>query len=154
MVSVNVSAFVSPPLPTPSRLYPLLPLSAFFLKWAACCTLYTHHTSHFAYYYNNIKLMIAAAFGTNLPGESLPGKLMKMVMKKEGLMGLAGNVGICVCWLNHPNDRHFSLSPTCRECQPNTLATFCYVSHFFGCRCRVGESYPRHISLHVGRNWY
>jgi hypothetical protein len=67
---------------------------------------------------------------------------------------LADNVGICVCWLHHPNDRHFSLSPTCRKCQPDTSATFCYISHFFGCRCCVGELYPRHTFLCVGRKWY
>jgi hypothetical protein len=52
---------------------------------------------------------------------------------------LAGNVGICVCRLHHPNNRHFCLSPTCHECQPNTSATFCYVGQYFGCQCRVGE---------------
>jgi hypothetical protein len=36
---------------------------------------------HFAYYYYNIELVIAAASGNNLPGESLPGKLMEMAMK-------------------------------------------------------------------------
>ncbi len=66
---------------------------------------------------------------------------------------MAGNVRICVCWLHHSNDRHFRLSPTCRECQPDTLATFCYVSHFFGCQCCVGEAYPQHAFLHVGRKW-
>jgi hypothetical protein len=43
--------------------------------------------SHFAYYYNYIELVIAAAIRNILPGESLPGKLMEMVMKKEGLTG-------------------------------------------------------------------
>jgi hypothetical protein len=52
---------------------------------------------------------------------------------------LAGNVGICVCWLHHPNDRHFWLSLTCCECRPNTLVTFCYVGQYFGCQCCVGE---------------
>ncbi len=28
---------------------------------------------------------------------------------------LAGNVGICVCRLHPPNDRHLCLSPTCRD---------------------------------------
>ena len=70
------------------------------------------------------------------------------------LSDLAANVRICVCWLHHPNDRHFSLSPTCRKCQPDTSATFCYISHFFCCRCCVGELYPRHTFLCVGRKWY
>ncbi len=70
-------------------------------------------------------------------------------------MSLAGNVGKCVCWL-HPsnNDRHFCLSPTCRKCRPDTLATFCYFGQFFGCQCRVGDFHSRHIFLHVRRNQY
>ena len=39
-----------------------------------------------AYYYNNIELAIAAAFGDNLPDDSLPAKLMDMAMKKEGIL--------------------------------------------------------------------
>jgi hypothetical protein len=39
----------------------------------------------YAYYYNNIELAIAAAFGNNLPRDSLPGKLLEMAMKREGL---------------------------------------------------------------------
>ena len=38
---------------------------------------------------------------------------------------LAGNVGICVCRLHPPNERHLCLLPICPQCQPNTLATFC-----------------------------
>lgn len=40
----------------------------------------------YAYYYNNIELAIAAAFGANLPENSLPSKLLEMAMKKEGLL--------------------------------------------------------------------
>jgi hypothetical protein len=69
-------------------------------------------------------------------------------------LGLAGNVGICVCRLHHPNDRHFCLLPTCRECWPDTLATFCYVGQYFGCQCRVGEFCCRYIFLYVSRNQY
>ena len=39
----------------------------------------------YAYYYNNIELAIAAAFGDNLPPNSLPAKLLDMALKKEGL---------------------------------------------------------------------
>ncbi len=38
---------------------------------------------------------------------------------------LAGNVGICVCRLHPPNDRHLCLSPTCRLCRADRSATFC-----------------------------
>ena len=34
-------------------------------------------------------------------------------MKKKEILGLAGNVGICVCRLHLPNDRHLCLLPTC-----------------------------------------
>jgi hypothetical protein len=68
-----------------------------------------------------------------------------------GIGGLAGNVGKCVCRLHPSNDRHFCLSPTCPKCRPDTLATFCYVGHFFGCRRRVGETCCRHTFLHVHR---
>lgn len=40
----------------------------------------------YAPYYNNIELAIAAAFGDNLPKDSLPAKLLDMAMKKEGLL--------------------------------------------------------------------
>ena len=40
----------------------------------------------YAYYYNNIELAIAAAFGDNLPSNSLPAKLLDMAMKQEGLL--------------------------------------------------------------------
>ena len=39
----------------------------------------------YAYYYNNIELAIAAAFGNNIPADSLPAKLLAMSLKKEGL---------------------------------------------------------------------
>lgn len=39
----------------------------------------------YAYYYNNIELAIAAAFGNNIPVDSLPAKLLDMALKKEGL---------------------------------------------------------------------
>ncbi len=45
----------------------------------------------YAYYYNNIELAIAAAFGDNLPEDSLPGKLLQMAMKKEGLLDEQGS---------------------------------------------------------------
>lgn len=38
----------------------------------------------YAYYYSNIELAIAAAFGNNLPKDSLPAKLMEMALKSEG----------------------------------------------------------------------
>ena len=69
-------------------------------------------------------------------------------------LNLGGNVGICVCWLHLSNDRHFYLLLTCRQCQANTSAAFCYVSHFFGCGHRVGETCCRHTLLHVHRNQY
>ena len=37
---------------------------------------------------------------------------------------LAGNVGICVCQLYSPNDRHLCLLSTCQQCWPDMLATF------------------------------
>ena len=57
--------------------------------WIKCAFDYdgSDNNDVYAYYYNNIELAIAAAFGNNLPGESLPGKLMEMAMKKEGLTG-------------------------------------------------------------------
>jgi hypothetical protein len=39
----------------------------------------------YAYYYNNIELAIAAAFGNNIPTDSLPAKLLDMALKKEGI---------------------------------------------------------------------
>ncbi len=75
-----------------------------------------------------------------------------MIWRVIGVVGLAGNVGICVCWLHHPNDRHFCLSPTCCECWLNTSATFCYVGQYFGCQCCVGEFCCWHNFLHVSRN--
>ncbi len=65
------------------------------------------------------------------------GFLQEEVLKKT-LLGitriclgaLAGNVGICVCRLHPSNDRHFCLSPACRQCRPDTSATFCYVGQF------------------------
>ncbi len=65
---------------------------------------------------------------------------------------LAGNVGKCVCRLQPSNDRHFCLSPTCWKCRPDTSATFCYVSQFFGCRRRARETCCRHTLRHVRRN--
>jgi len=38
---------------------------------------------------------------------------------------LAGNVGICVCRLHPPNDRHLCLSTTCRDMSADRSATFC-----------------------------
>jgi hypothetical protein len=57
--------------------------------WIKCAFDYDESDENdvYAYYYNNIELAIAAAFGDNLPKESLPGKLLEMAMKKEGLMG-------------------------------------------------------------------
>ncbi len=75
-------------------------------------------------------------------------------IKVVGIWSLAGNVGICVCQLHHPKNRHFCLSPTCHKCWPDTLATFCYVGPYFGCQCRVREFCCRHIFLHVSRNQY
>ncbi len=37
---------------------------------------------------------------------------------------LADKVGICVSPLHPPNDRHLCLLPTCRQCRPNTPASF------------------------------
>ena len=69
-------------------------------------------------------------------------------------MSLAGNVGICVCWLYHPNDRHFSQLPTCRECRPDTFATFCYLCQpFFCCRCPVGNHIPDTLPM-CKKEWY
>lgn len=38
----------------------------------------------YAYYYQNIELAIASAFGDNLPQDSLPAKLMEMAVKSAG----------------------------------------------------------------------
>ena len=38
----------------------------------------------YAYYYSNIEIAIAAAFGNNLPKDSLPVKLMEMALESEG----------------------------------------------------------------------
>ncbi len=55
----------------------------------------------------------------------------------DAITSLAGNVGIFVCRLHPSNDRHFCLLPTCRQCRPDTSATFCYVGQFLGCQhCR------------------
>ncbi len=70
------------------------------------------------------------------------------------LIPLAGNVGICVCWLHPSNDRHFCLLPACWQCRPDTSVTFCYVGQSLGCRCRVGENCRQHTLLHVCRNQY
>ncbi len=49
------------------------------------------------------------------------------------VMDPTGNVGICVCRLHPPNDRHLCLSPTCQKCRPDKSATFCDREslHFF-----------------------
>ena len=65
---------------------------------------------------------------------------------------LAGNVGICVCRLHPPKNRHLCLSPTCQECRPDTSATFWYVGSFLGCLVRVSEFCLRHTFLRVIRN--
>jgi hypothetical protein len=38
----------------------------------------------YAYYYSNIELAIASAFGNNLPKDSMPAKLMEMAIKSAG----------------------------------------------------------------------
>lgn len=38
----------------------------------------------YAYYYQNIELAIASAFGDNLPKDSMPAKLMEMAVKSAG----------------------------------------------------------------------
>ena len=38
----------------------------------------------YAYYYQNIELAIASAFGDNLPKDSMPAKLMEMAIKSAG----------------------------------------------------------------------
>ena len=38
---------------------------------------------------------------------------------------LADNVGICVCRLHPPNNRHLCLLPTCRQCWADRSATSC-----------------------------
>ena len=48
-----------------------------------------------AYYYNNIELAIAAAFGDNLPKNSLPTTLMDAALEKEGLLELINDDGDC-----------------------------------------------------------
>lgn len=55
--------------------------------WIKCAFDYDESDKNdaYAYYYNNIELAIAAAFGDNLPENSLPAKLLQMAMKKEGL---------------------------------------------------------------------
>ena len=45
----------------------------------------------YAYYYSNIELAIAAAFGDKLPENSLPAKLMQMAVKSEGFSGDEGS---------------------------------------------------------------
>lgn len=56
--------------------------------WIKCAFDYDESDKNdvYAYYYNNIELAIAAAFGSNLPENSLPSKLLMMAMKKEGLL--------------------------------------------------------------------
>ena len=56
--------------------------------WIKCAFDYDESDKNdvYAYYYTNIELAIAAAFGSNLPENSLPSKLMQMAMKKEGLL--------------------------------------------------------------------
>ena len=54
--------------------------------WIKCAFDQTDKDDVYAYYYNNIELAIAAAFGDNLPSNSLPAKLLDMAMKQEGLM--------------------------------------------------------------------
>lgn len=56
-------------------------------SWIKCAFEYSEDDKNdaYAYYYNNIELAIAAAFGDNLQADSLPTKLMDMAMKKEGL---------------------------------------------------------------------
>jgi len=56
--------------------------------WIKCAFDYNEDDKDdvYAYYYNNIELAIAAAFGDNLPDDSLPAKLLQMAMKKEGLL--------------------------------------------------------------------
>ena len=50
----------------------------------------------------------------------------QFVKEREfGFGGLADNVGICVCRLHPPNDRHLCLSPTCGQCRAGRSATFC-----------------------------
>ena len=54
--------------------------------WIKCAFDQTNKDDVYAYYYNNIELAIAAAFGDNLPSNSLPAKLLDMAMKQEGLL--------------------------------------------------------------------
>ena len=54
--------------------------------WIKCAFDQTDKDDVYAYYYNNIELAIAAAFGDNLPSNSLPAKLLDMAMKQEGLL--------------------------------------------------------------------
>lgn len=60
--------------------------------WIKCAFDYDEDDKNdvYAYYYNNIELAIAAAFGDNLPENSLPSKLLDMAMKKEGLLDETG----------------------------------------------------------------
>jgi hypothetical protein len=67
---------------------------------------------------------------------------------------LPGNVGICVCWLHPPKDRHLRLLPTCQKCRPDTSATFCYVSLFFRQQSHVGGECRQHSLLQRCRNQY
>jgi hypothetical protein len=67
---------------------------------------------------------------------------------------LAGNVGMCVCQLHPPNDRHLYLSPTCQKCWSDMLGTFCYVGFFFRRQSRVWGDYRRHSLLQGRRNQY
>ena len=102
---------------------------------------------------SDVKCIDSLAYRTFFTrASSLPPKKVRFFPAKNPIDDFASNVRICVCRLHHSNDRHFSLSPTCPECRPDTSVTFCYVSHFFGCWCPVGELYPRHTFLCVGRN--
>ena len=54
---------------------------------------------------------------------------------------LAGNVGICVCRLHPPNDRHLCLSPTCRDMSARHVGDIQLSQPFFrlsgSCRGRL-----------------
>lgn len=56
--------------------------------WIKCAFEYDESDKNdvYGYYYNNIELAIAAAFGNNLPENSMPAKLLDMAMKKQGLL--------------------------------------------------------------------
>jgi hypothetical protein len=63
-----------------------------------------------------------------LPCSTTPLELLPCLLNENTHLlptTLADNVGICVCRLHPPNDRHLCLSPTCRQCQADRSATFC-----------------------------